>query len=298
MSECVRSKGSPASYEEKLRMLRHRVRETEVAGVMAAIGDAGFRSVLIKGWAASLYYPNPWVRSIGDCDIAVDRIEYEPLKDFVAERGLVGVDLHCELRHLDTKPWDEIIADSRIEMCEGVPVRVPSAEDHLRILVTHWLTDGGGYRSKLLDVRYVIENRGEPFDWEKCLAPVSGTRQRWVKVTAALAVRYCGLDPALLPFYDEVRELPGWLVPALEKEWASGFRLTPLHFVLRDRRELFRQIRKRIPPNPIQATIETEGELDDGPRWPYQIKSVLLRIRPAARRVGSTLFGARRTGEG
>jgi hypothetical protein len=72
---------------------------------------------------------------------------------------------------------------------------------------------------------------------------------------------------------------------AVEKAWASDVRLIPLQFCVGDRRKLLQQIRKRLPPNPVQATIDVEGEFDNGSRIPYQFRDFFLRASPWLRRI-------------
>jgi hypothetical protein len=80
----------------------------------------------------------------------------------------------------------------------------------------------------------------------------------------------------------------------VEREWRRGIDLRPLHTALRDRSALLQQIRKRIPPNPIQATIDCEGRFDDGSRLGYQLRDVLIRLTPSIKRVVPVILGRRR----
>jgi hypothetical protein len=100
-----------------------------------------------------------------------------------------------------------------------------------------------------------------------------------------LAHKYLGLDLNGLPFEEEARHLPVWLIKALEKEWESGVRLQGLISVKNDPKLLFQQIKKRLPPNPIQATIDLEGEFDDGGRIKYQILNIFQRINWSLRKL-------------
>jgi alpha-acetolactate decarboxylase len=53
---------------------------------------------------------------------------------------------------------------------------------------------------------------------------------------------------------------------------------------LSNREEFFRQLKKRFPPNPIQATIDVGGEFNDNPRIFYQVADIFIRIKPSLQR--------------
>ncbi|MCA1590614.1 MAG: hypothetical protein LC734_09570, partial [Acidobacteria bacterium] len=127
------------------------------------------------------------------------------------------------------------------------------------------------------------------FDWDKCLLPVSPLRRKWVVSAIGLAHKYLDLNIADLPFADEAKKLPAWLINAVEAEWADPVRRVGLDTTVHDPKMFLQQIRKRLPPNPIKATIDTEGEFDDGSRLKYQIQDIFKRFKPAARNVLSTV---------
>ena len=161
---------------------------------------------------------------------------------------------------------------------DGTPVRVFRPEDHLRVLCVHWLIDGGAHRDKLWDIYYAVANRPPDFDWDRCLDLVSDRRRRWIIYTIGLANRYLGLQLDDLPFADEARNIPVWMNKCLETEWSKTNFCQPVTSFLSQPSALFRQLRKRLPPNPIRATIEMEGDLDGSLRPFYQIVSVLKMV--------------------
>ncbi len=274
----------------KFGILRHKVSERELAETWRVFSEAGLHPILIKGWAAAQYYPEPWTRSLGDIDLAFAADEYGRAEEICDRHRLGRADLHRELRHLDSESWDRLYGRSVELQCEGEKIRVLCPEDHLRVLSVHWLNDGGAYRDRLRDLGFLLTKHRETFDWELCFAPLTATRRRWIEVAVALADRYLDdTDLSFVPFSGTFGTVPGWVIRALEREWASGRRLVPLHFVLNTPRELLIQLGKRLPPNPIQSTIEMEAEIDGRPRAGIQIMNLFRRISPSYKRVWPAL---------
>ena len=249
--------------------------------------------ILIKGWAAARNYPSDRSRFFGDVDLAFPASQYERAMQVSSANPnlLVAIDFHREFRHLDTIPWKTAFARSELLNVDGGSIRVLCPEDHLRVLAVHWLNDGGAYKERLWDVHYAVANRPPDFDWELCLGSVSATRQKWIKTAVAIARKYLSLDISGLPFDVDIESIPKWMSRCLENEWSTDVRLIPLEACVRQPRILVPQILKRLPPNPIEATIELEGELDDGWRLPYQIGSMRKRIGPSIKRVMPAIFG-------
>lgn len=277
-------------------LLRKKRAEECILSSFKSFRDAGIEPILIKGWAAARNYPEKKPRFFGDIDLAVSKADYDRalvLTD-TPDSGVLGVDLHRELRHLDTLGWPELLSNSELVDLDGDKVRILCPEDHLRVLCVHWLTNGAESRERLWDIAYAVQNRPANFSWSKCLDVVSANRRGWIISTIGLAHKYLGLDLEGLPFKDEAKKLPGWLTRCVEREWSRGIDHRPLHTALKDRRALMQQIRKRIPPNPIQATIDCEGKFDDGSRIGYQLRDVLIRLTPSIKRVVPVILGRRR----
>jgi Uncharacterised nucleotidyltransferase len=269
-------------------------------GVRAAEAFALFRAkgiepVLIKGLAAGRFYPADKARLSVDMDIAVAAGDFEAAEgvtDEANKRGL-AIDLHRELRHLDSVAWDDLFAHSELLSVGGGDIRVLRPEDHLRVLIVHWLTDGGADRERLWDIYYAVENRPKDFDWDRFLHIVSPTRRRWLVCAVGLAHHFLGLDISDTPIAGEALDLPPWLLREVEREWASETKLWPLQVVLHDRKMLFAQLKKRMRPNPIFATVELEGSFDARTRVFYQIRHAFKRMLPSYRRVSEVLRSPR-----
>lgn len=265
-------------------MLQSRVSEKRLTEAFVFLRRNNIEPILIKGWAAARYYPQPFERSFSDIDLMVAAAQYQnALKILQDYRD--PIDLHREAKTLDTRSFAEHFAGSELVRCGQTAIRVLCREDHLRVLCVHWLTDGGAKKDKLWDIYYAVKNRPANFDWEKCLGVVSRKRRRWILCTIGLAHRYLGLDISDLSFAEECENIPVWVIKTIEKEWESQIPLLPLHQHLNDRREFWRQVKKRFPPNAVQATINGEGSFDDKSRLYYQITDFFRRLLPSAKRI-------------
>lgn len=261
--------------------------EARIADAFRYLRQSGIEPILIKGWAAARSYPPAVPRYFVDIDLGVSPEDYAaalPLLKSETARNF-AVDLHKGFRHLDTLAWSDLFENSRLIEVGGIGIRVLRPEDHLRILCVHWLGDGGADKKRLWDIYYAVENRPKNFDWDRCLNTISDTRKKWIVSTIGLAHKYLDLYIDDLPFADLAKRLPSWLVPALEREWKMDIPLRSLHACLNDRRLLWKQIKKRIPPNPIQATIDMEGAFDERSRLYYQVGSVVKRTLPSIKRI-------------
>jgi hypothetical protein len=278
--------------ELRFYILHRRRAENHIVHAFRSFRKNGIEPILIKGWAAGRNYPPDVPRFFGDIDLAVAEADFAKARALIddPELKIGGIDLHRELRHLDAVPWDRLIANSELADLDDIQIRILSPEDHLRVISVHWLNNGGEDRQRLWDVVYAVRNRPASFDWSKCLEVVSPTRRRWTIVTIGLAHKYLGLEIDDLPFADEARDLPGWLTECLEKEWEFGIDMRALESQLRNPSSFWRQLRKRIPPNPIQATIDCEGSFDARTRYGYQLRNFLRRLTPSVKRIAAAAF--------
>lgn len=281
-----------AGHDDRWSRLFARRLELETVEAFRFFRAKGIEPLLIKGWAAARNYPEGTFRSYTDIDLAVAADVHEEAKSLLAseEGKKIAVDLHRELRHLDKRDWGALVGDSREVLLDDYPIRIPSPEDHLRILAVHWLNDGGERKDRLWDIFYAIANRPADFDWDRCLNGAGEVRRGWVIAAIGLTHKYFGLDLKGLPFEDEAKQIPEWLSRTVEKEWESGVLHRSLHTCLDDPREFLRQLRKRLPPNPIQAMIEQEGDIRAASRFKYQLGSMKDRMLPSLKGVFGTLW--------
>lgn len=275
------------------KLLQFEVQEKKIAQVFEMLEENNFEPVLIKGWAAARNYPRPFERLAVDIDLAVNPKDYAECRKFLREKKVTGIDLHKGLRHLETLDWKDLFGNTRLVKIENVDIRILAEEDHLRVLCVHWLNDGGANRERLWDIFYAVENRRENFDWKRCLDAVNGKRKNWIICAIALAEKYLELDLSKTPIAAQPRKIPAWLIKTVEKEWKRDIKLKPLESCFNDKIEFLEQIKIRIPPNPIQSTIEMEGEFDESPRIFYQFGGMLMRIRLSLKRVSRKISGNR-----
>lgn len=276
--------------QEQLKLLNLKVYEKRLNDVFEVFIKADFKPILIKGWATAFFYPNPSDRLYTDFDLVFSKSEFEKAQEFSKTASLsYPVDFHKEARHLDSLSFEQLYQRSVLKDCGDGKIRVPCDEDHLRIVCVHWLNDGGTDKEKLWDIYHAVANRRTDFDWDECLKSVSEKRRFWIICAIGITHRYLQLDVSDLPFKDELKDIPKWVYKAIDKEWASGVRLMPLHYYLHDKQKLWEQIKKRIPPNPIQATIEVDGKFNNTPRIFYQIGDIFKRLMPSFTRIKETL---------
>jgi len=274
----------PNDNHVKWKIIQYKAFERRIASAFELFRQNGIEPILIKGWAAARNYPNAFERVFTDIDLAVAEKDYRRALVLASENNLY-LDIHKELRHLDSVDWMKLSASSLTVSIEDCEIRILCPEDHLRVLCVHWLNDGGVDKEKLFDIYYAVENRASNFNWEKCLDAAGEKRKKWVICALGLAEIYLGLDLSETPLAGYTKNIPGWLIEAVEKEWSRNIRLKPLETCLRDRKELFEQLKIRMPPNPLQASIETGSEFDESSRISAQIRSVFLRLKLSARRI-------------
>src|SRR5258707_7253344 len=155
--------------------------------------EAGIEPVLVKGWNVARLYPEPGLRHYFDLDLCVSHDCYPEANCLVASLGQdsLNVDLHDELDHLDVMKWDEFLSRSRLIIVDDTEVRVPCAEDHLRILCVHWVRHCAWRPAGFCDFPAALGTSPLAFDWEPILGADPG-RADWGSCPL-------GPAPALVP---------------------------------------------------------------------------------------------------
>jgi len=209
--------GAAAELQQMYRLhrLEASVHIQRIKRVLEQFRRAGIEPVLVKGWNVARLYPEAGLRHYFDVDLCVAHDAYAESLKLVAgmEEDAPYIDLHDELDHLDTMPWAEFFVRTQmVSLCSPRPsrespankihhegtedtekIRVPCAEDHLRILCVHWLRHGAWKPAGLCDIAAAIETRPLDFDWQRCLGP-DPVRAGWVACTVGLAQELLGAE--------------------------------------------------------------------------------------------------------
>ncbi len=291
MQSCHIAVENQITDAKRWNLLQQKAQLVRIGKAYGLFREQGIEPVLIKGFAAARYYPPDHTRISLDIDFAIASNDFDRatrITESSSSEGL-AIDLHRELRHLDTLPWSDLFENSQLVIIDGIAIRVLRAEDHLRVVCTHWLTDGGSNRERLWDIYYMLQNRGPDFDWDRFLNNVDERRRRWMVCTVGLAHRYLGLDIQNTPLMEEALRLPAWLTTTVESEWSSETPQIPLEVTLRKPKVLTRQLLNRIRPNPIGATVLMNGSFDARTRVFYQIGNLFSRVPATLVRMYNTI---------
>ncbi len=282
--------------DNKWNVLQIKLQERNVCNAFKYFRDNSVEPILIKGLASARWYPSEIGRASVDVDLCVSEDEFDICQNLINSNppARVSIDLHRGLRYLDPMPWKILFENSELVEIDGVGIRQLCPEDHLRVLCTHWLTDGGENKQRLWDIFYLVDRKSGNFDWDKCLNVVSENRRRWVVYTIGLAHYYLGLDISGLPFEKEVKETPKWFRKVVERNWEKGIPIIPLKSCKHDRKIFWQQLKKRFPPNPIFATVSMEGSLDAKTRLHYQFGNFFMRSMFYAKGITPHFLGFKR----
>jgi hypothetical protein len=286
----------------KLHAVHASIFEDRIKTVVPRLRSVHVDPVLIKGWAIARSYPDTALRPYGDIDLCVRRSEYTAAADACGspEGQKCIVDLHDRFDRSDGLSTDELYDRSQVVKLEDAEVRVPCAEDHLRILSLHMLRHGAWRPLWLCDVAVALETRPADFDWDLCLG---SNRQRadWVACCIGLAHQLLGANVDGTPIAHRAKHLPGWLVSNVLKQWETPFSTAqapmthdaPMVNYFRHPRGLLRDLLRRWP-NPIEATVYVGGPFNELPRFPFQIGECIARTAKFAVKLPRLMQSARR----
>lgn len=279
----------------RLYTLQAALHQQTIEQSVALLRSFEIEPILIKGWAIARLYPEQGLRSYADVDLCVRLEQFAE-----AETALKSVpdlkqkvDLHLGFAKFCGSDFEEIYARSQLVRVGEQSVRVPSAEDHLRILAIHMLREGAWRPLWLCDVAAAVESRPDHFDWNYCL----GEKRRWSNwVTCALrlAKELLGAEIGDTPAAEKVKPLPRWLIQATLKEWGArehsmaARHRAPMASYWHYPSGLLSGFRHRWP-NPIEATASIRGSFNRLPRFPFQLGSYLLRGTKFAARLPKLL---------
>lgn len=266
----------------RFQTLQAALHEREVERVFARLAAAGVDALLVKGWAAARVYPEPGLRPSGDVDVCVRPSQVE-----AARRALEGsgawVDLHAGFGEDEVGDFGELFGRAETHQVGSAGVRVPAAEDHLRLLCLHLLRHGAWRPLWLCDVAAALEARPAGFDWAR-LVGRDRRRARWVACALGLARELLGARVEETPVAREAGRLPRWLVPHVLRQWESPSAASkgtarhraPMASYLRRPSGALRDLINRWP-DPVEATVRTGGPFNGLPRLPFQLGHAAAR---------------------
>ena len=281
----------------RIQSLQAAIHEQKIQKVFNLLRKVNVEPLLAKGWAAAKLYPDAALRAYGDIDLCVRPEQFKAAREVVRspEAGDCWVDLHSRFAEIGDRNLDQLFERSRLTKLNGTQIRIPSLEDHLALLSIHLLKHGAWRPLWLCDVAAAVESAPPDFDWNICLG---GNRRRanWIASAIGLAHRLLNANIDNLLSARQVKELPGWLVENVLRQWADPFSIKqppmshplPITHQLRQPGGLLSALRQRWP-NPIIATVSVHGDFNGLPRLPYQIGNCALRISHLLFRIPTTL---------
>ena len=215
------------------------MREASLASIVGRLNAADVKPLIFKGWAIARRYASLHSRPYGDFDLLVAPSQWETARrtlvahclasDSKPEEGQFGfadsrgriiamVDLHDGFPPYYATPEGPMLARAtEVKLPGGETLLEPCPEDHLRIVVLHFLKHGGWRPLWLCDVAALVEAAGPDFDWELCRGENPIARS-WVHAGIAAAGELVGCEvPASLA----LAKPPKWLVKTILREWRA-----------------------------------------------------------------------------
>ena len=267
----------------KQQTLEAAVHEDDVAQVFRVLHQAQLDAILVKGWAIARSYPDPGLRHYSDLDLCVRTRDFANAVTLLEGDSTkeIWIDPHRGSAALDYVSEAELFERSVMVPLGEVSVRLPSPEDHLRILCLHLLRHGAWRPLWLCDVALALESREANFDWQIFFGNDS-KRADWLACVLGLAHRLLGARVIGTPIAARAGRLPGWLIRAVLRRWGrwfnSDYRDQAWSSLLSHKSEPIRLLEDiYFRCDPIRATVETGGAFSNVPRLPYQLAALLRR---------------------
>jgi hypothetical protein len=261
------------------------IQEHSLADIFQRMRQQRVEPILLKGWSLARLYPDAAMRPSGDIDLWVASGQLAQAYRAIPTQGRQAycVDLHTKFYPQYERSFAEVMNQSQCCSLNGIDVRVPCPEDHLRFICLHFLFHGGWRPLWLCDVALMVESAGSEFDWDRCLR---GNRKYadWIACVIGLAHQLLGADVSNTPVKKRATSLPRWLIPAVLEQWEKGpgmsftenlsFSVTRRLLEPKALRIAFREHWR----NPIQASVEMNAWFNESPRGFFQFSSVFLRV--------------------
>lgn len=230
----------PEGQEDKLRkvvMLNYGAYSKLSSSLMKLIDvldSGGIKPVLLKGHGLAQYYPVPELRQCGDIDIYVGPDQFDEAKHILLPLSSLKGRPHETKKHVEVRFGNTIVelhrvsafhpepimdeiyqtyAHEGLDTCTGTyalgskTIAIPSDTFNAFYvfyhLWRHFLTEGVGLR-QLCDWMMLLHTRNKCIDVESLRQMVADMKlmKPW-KSFAAIIVRYLGISPDEVPFYEE-----------------------------------------------------------------------------------------------
>lgn len=262
-------------------ILNAAILDGEIGAAITTLRSAGIEPLIGKGWAVARLYPEVGLRPYGDIDLYVDPSQYERTLKLLEEftDSSCWVDLHCGPDILEERTFSRLLDRSESVLLDGVPVRVFSTEDHLRLLCFHALRHGAWRSLWFCDIAVALESRPDGFDWDYLLRG-DRIRENWVACAIILAHQLLGARIDDTPLANRTETLPGWMAPEMVSQWGGEYRAhgrrRPIASCLNDPRGMMKEIVRRWP-NAIEATVGLGRRFSDSVTLPLKLVSYLAR---------------------
>jgi len=261
----------------RLQALQSAINEERITTAFRLLREAGIEPILIKGWSIARLYPHPTLRAYGDVDLLVSPPEFRAARELFNQAGAWWVDLHSELSGLEDRPISELFARGRTVDLHETKVRVLCPEDNLALLAIHLFKHGAWRPSWLCDIGALIESLPAEFDWNLSFGS-NKRRAAWISAAVLLAHELLGANIDKAPAEVRNKRVPEWLSDAVLKHWSTLWHRDHLPIQprplmansLRSAKTFLREVRERWP-DPIVATFNLEGRVNNFPRLPYQL---------------------------
>jgi hypothetical protein len=113
-----------------------------------------------------------------------------------------------------------VFSSSKLIKLGETTIRVPAAEDHLRLVAIHSLSHGAWRPLWLCDVAAMLEDLPQDFNWDRCLGD-EGRIAHWISSVIELAHRLLGACVDRVPPRGRVQRLPKWFTRTVLDEWQT-----------------------------------------------------------------------------
>lgn len=239
------------------------MQEAEVQDVLGLDEVKEADPILVKGWAASLLYPDPGMRLYSDIDLLIVPERYELLNDGLRTRQktnrgwLTAVDVQEKWKDMPDRTWDELHAHSRLVRLRDRRVRVLGSEDSLRLSCLHFLRHAGSKPVWLCDIAALMEKLPSGFDWDYCF---KGRHRQadWIISVIQFASELLGARIPTAVRDRVAAPTPRWMIKAVLGRWGdlatyTGERRVPLSTVLKANLRALPRAAIRRWPSPVES---------------------------------------------